>query len=172
MTARSRPPTDEHEPTEIYDGQQRRPRTPTKKGAGVEIATPTSVDPPPRQQPERAASEGGSPRMTRGAERSEPMVVISMKGPGAGAAGAAKASAEASSAPVPAKLQPRLRNLSEVSPQRRTAATPPGGLGYLAPPRDPREARTRRWRDYVLWGSVVVILAGAVMLGVWFLAGM
>ncbi|HWO25010.1 MAG TPA: hypothetical protein VNO30_39995 [Kofleriaceae bacterium] len=191
MTARSRPPTDE--PTEIYDGQPRRPRTPTKKGAGVElgtptslaplppharpdgsveIGTPTSVDPPPRQPPERAASEGARPRLATGAERSEPMVVISMKGAGGGATGAAKAlPADAAAAPAPAKLQPRLRRLSEVSP-RRTAATPPGGLGYLAPPRDPREARTRRWRDFVLWGSVVVILAGAVMLAVWFLAGM
>jgi hypothetical protein len=194
MTARSRPPTDEQ--TEIH-GAERRPRTPTKRGAGVEIGTPTTVTPPrpvrsieigtpttvtpPRR--ERAASEGASPRMTTGerpasaegasprmttGERSEPIVVISMKGPGDGAKAPA-AAPEERAAPKP--LQPRLRRLSEVSPQRR-AATPSGGLGYLAPPRDPREARTRRWRDYVLWGSVVVMLAGAVMLGVWFLAGM
>lgn len=60
----------------------------------------------------------------------------------------------------------QLRALSEVS---RRHATPPSGLGYLAPPRDAREARTRRWRDYVVWGCAIVILGCAVMIGVWFL---
>lgn len=183
MTARSRPPTDE--PTEIH-GADRRPRTPTQRGPGVEIHTPTTVTPPrpvpsveigtpttvtpPR--PERAVSEGAHPRGANGGERperSEPIVVISMKGPDQGAARGAKAPEEGA---IQRPLQPRLRPLAEVSQRRAAASTPPGGLGYLAPPRDPREARTRKWRDYVLWGSVVVMLAGVVMLGVWFLAGM
>jgi hypothetical protein len=151
MTERSRPPTDR----------------------GVELATPTEIA-SPQQRPasvgdassrmagaERPASVGDASSRMAGAERSEPIRVISLKAPG-----------EVSEERLPVKQhQPRLRRLSEVAPQRQRVATPPGGFGYLAPPRDPREARTRRWRDYVLWGSVVVILAGAVMLAVWFLAG-
>lgn len=60
----------------------------------------------------------------------------------------------------------QLRALSDVS---RRHATPPSGLGFLAPPRNAREARTRRWRDYVVWGCAIVILGCAVMIGVWFL---
>jgi hypothetical protein len=114
-----------------------------RRSGGVEIGTPTEVTPQ---------------------ERSEPIRVISLKPPG-------EPSPSEEHRPV-RQHQPRLRRLSEVSPQRRSAATPPGGLGYLAPPRDPREAKARRVRDYVIWGSVAVMLAGAVTLGVWFLAGM
>lgn len=60
----------------------------------------------------------------------------------------------------------QLRALSDVS---RRHATPPSGLGFLAPPRNAREARTRRWRDYVVWGCAIVILGCAVTIGVWFL---
>jgi hypothetical protein len=154
MTARSRPPTDQQR-TGIYDpeGDSRRQRT----KHGVEIRTPTEVTPPP----EEPIASAGSPAPVAGAERSEPIRVFSMKAPG-----------DPSEERLPVKQhQPRLRRLSEVSPQRRAAMTPPGGLGYLAPPRGPRQVRTPRWREYVLWGSAVVILAGAVMLGVWFLAG-
>jgi hypothetical protein len=118
-------------------------QAPRGPGAGVELATPTEFTPP--QQ-----------------DRSEPLRVISMKAPG---------HASEERRPVPPH-QARLRRLSEVAPPRQRVATPPGGLGYLAPPHDPRKARMRRWRDYVLGGSVVVILAGAVMLVVWLLAGM
>jgi hypothetical protein len=91
---------------------------------------------------------------------SQPIRVISLKAPG-----------ESSEDRLPVKQhRARLRRLSEVA-QRARVATPPGGLGYLAPPRDPREARTRRLRDYVLWGSVVVLLASGVTIAVWFLAG-
>jgi hypothetical protein len=170
MTVRSRPPTDQQK-TAIYDPERDQRRGP------VEIGTPTEVTPPTQEQAasaggasyemiataERPASAGGaSYEMIATAERSEPIRVISMKAP-----------AEASEERRPVQQhQPRLRRLSEVSPQRQRAATPPGGLGYLAPPRDPREVRTRRRREYLIWGSAVVILAVAVMLGVWFLAGM
>lgn len=170
MSDRSRPPTD-GEPTAVHGDPDRppgaqaraaqpRPRTPTKKGAGVELATPTAVSPP---RPEPAAPVPAAvPEQTR----SEPIRVISMKAPG-------EARGDASEPSQPVKQhQPRLRPLSEVSQQRRAALTPPAGLGYLAPPRDPKEARTRRQREYVIWGSVVVMLAGVVMLAVWFLAGM
>ncbi len=116
------------------------------RGRPAEIGTPTELAPPPPPPH----------------DHSQPIRVISLKAPG-----------DLSEERLPVKEhRPRLRRLSEVAPQRARIATPPGGFGYLAPPRDPREARTRRLRDYVLWGSVVVMLAGAVMLGVWFLAGM
>jgi hypothetical protein len=61
----------------------------------------------------------------------------------------------------------KLRSLAEI---HRRHDTPAGGLGFLAPPRDPGEVRARRLRDYVVWGSVVVIIGSAVMIGVWLLA--
>jgi len=142
---------------------QARPRTPTKRGAGVEIATPTEVTPPAAPAPAAAApAQAIAPAQAW----SEPLRVISLKAPGEGRGDRSEPS-------VPVRQhQPRIRPLSEVSQQRHAAHTPPGGLGYLAPPRDPREAQARRWREYVLWGSVVVMLAGVVTLGVWFLAGM
>lgn len=198
MSDRSRPPTDPQR-TAVYDperapaaGARPRPRTPTKKGAGVELATPTEVAPPQipavarvveLAAPSQAGARGrvelatptelAAPRLppppevpapAGRPERSEPIRVISMKAPG-------EARGDASEPSAPARApRPRLRSLSEVSSERR-ALTPPAGLGYLAPPLDPREARTRRRREYAIWGSVVVMLAGAVTLGVWFLAG-
>jgi len=163
MTARSRPPTDQQK-TSTYDSS--RDARAEVRGAAVEIGTPTEVTPPRQDAREGGAGaspEAASPGAVAGPERSEPLRVISMKAP--------RAAASEESQPVK-QHKPRLRRLSEVSPQRRAAMTPPGGLGYIAPPRDPREVRTRRWREYVMWGSIVVILAAAVMLGVWFLAGM
>ena len=48
---------------------------------------------------------------------------------------------------------------------------PAGGLGRLAPPRDPQQARKRRQRDNVVWACVAVLLACAISLGIWLLAG-
>lgn len=87
--------------------------------------------------------------------RSEPIQVVSMKTPDI-----------EESQKVPRQMpEVRLRAMSEVRPQ-----TPPRGMGYLAPPRDPKEARSRRRRDAVIWGSVAIIVASVVMLAVWFLA--
>lgn len=149
MPTRSRPPTDPQR-TAIYDPERAPPRA--GQGAGAELATPTDLAAPPLppilpQAPPASAYD------------SQPIRVISLKAPG-----------EASEDRPVKQHRPRLRRLSEVA-QRARVATPPGGLGYLAPPRDPREARTRRLREYVLWGSVVVLLAGAVTIAVWFLAG-
>jgi hypothetical protein len=124
----------------------------------------TGIYDPEQERRERTAVvEIGTPTEVTPQDRSEPIRVISLKAP-------TQATTEAPEERPAKQHQARLRRLSEVSPQRHRAATPPGGLGYLAPPRDPRQARTRRWRDYVMWGSVAVILAGAVTLGVWFLA--
>jgi hypothetical protein len=88
--------------------------------------------------------------------RSGPIQVISMKTPGIGGG------------PAPIERprpQVKLRAIAEVS----TEDARPANLGYLAPPRDPAETRARRLRDYVVWGSLAVILASAVAVGIWFL---
>jgi hypothetical protein len=81
---------------------------------------------------------------------------ISMKTPGAPVA----------QPELPARELPqvKLRSLSEVTKARTQ------NLGRLAPPRDPGEVRARRVQDYVVWGSLSVVLACAIALGVWFLA--
>jgi hypothetical protein len=62
--------------------------------------------------------------------------------------------------------QVKLRAISELA----TSHTPQQQLGYLAPPRDPNEVRARRRRDFVVWGSICVILACVFALGIWFIA--
>ena len=81
------------------------------------------------------------------------MRAISMKPPG-----------EAAPAPVRHLPPVQLRAMSDV------VQTPRHGTGHLAPPHDPRDARSRRIQDLVIWGSVVVITASLVTLLIWFLA--
>jgi len=191
MTVRARPPTDEIE-TEVDDQKHTRVRNPTKRGH--ESGTPTTTLPrgtipqpadslaagsieeertdvdPAKQQvklSERAQARVKSlarskqptkprPVQRAGTEPSAPIQVISMKD-------SLTASAEKR---VAREHKVRFRPLAEV----RGAETQPN-LGNLAPPRDPRAVRARRLHDLVVWGSVVVIVGCAVMLGVWFLAG-
>jgi hypothetical protein len=63
------------------------------------------------------------------------------------------------------KVQVKIRRISDVH-----NVAPPQDLGRLAPPRDAGAARVRKFQDYVLWGSVSVILASIVALAIWFLA--
>jgi len=149
--ARQRPPTDELK-TEIYDSQQRtRGSKPTKKGHNsgeisrppeIEIGTPTDLDPPRK-------------------ERSEPIRAISMKTP-------AEVAAERKKKLTAKQHRPEIRALSDVVSKN---ATPPRGMGYLAPPANQKERNGRKFRDWLIWGSVLVIISCVVMLGVWFLAG-
>jgi len=67
---------------------------------------------------------------------------------------------------TPLIKRPKLRAMSDVAP----GTQPQQHLGYLAPPRDPDQARTKRMHDLVVWGSVSVIVASAVALVIWFLA--
>lgn len=85
---------------------------------------------------------------------SEPLRVVSMKTP---------------HRELPEKMQrelpvQKLRALSDIH------KTPPQGLGRLAPPLDPRAARGRQWRDYVIWGSLAIVVACVVTLVIWFAA--
>jgi hypothetical protein len=147
---RRRPPTDEQK-TSIYDsGQRARGKKETRKGfesGEIELPTPTEIDPV-------GAAPTSSPR-----EKSEPIRVISMKTPAQIAAEKQKVDKK--------KHQVEIRALSDVARQN----TPPRGMGNLAPPVDYRQRRQRRLRDWLIWGSVLVIISCVVMLGVWFLAG-
>jgi hypothetical protein len=87
------------------------------------------------------------------------LVAISMKTP-----------ANPNLAPVvkPEREMPhvKLRAMSEVAKSQI-----PQNLGNLAPPYDPAEARARTVRDYVVWGSLAVIIASGIALVVWLVAG-
>jgi hypothetical protein len=87
--------------------------------------------------------------------QSAPIQVVSMKTP-------QDIEAEKAKRVLPAV---QLRAIADVR-----QATPPQGMGFLAPPHDPKAARSRRWVDYVLWGSVAVMVAAVVTLAVWFIA--
>ncbi len=146
--ALKRPPTDESK-TDLYDSQQRtRGKSPTKRGhesgeQTLDIGTPTAIDPPR-------------------AERSEPIRVISMKAREDTADGEPKQKREAK------QHRPAIRALSDVIGKN---ATPPRGMGNLAPPMNQKEHNVRKLRDWLIWGSVLVMISCVVMLGVWFLAG-
>ncbi|HEY0254093.1 MAG TPA: hypothetical protein VGC41_21340 [Kofleriaceae bacterium] len=104
--------------------------------------------------------DSGNFRRETATPTSGPIQVISKKTPGV--------SSGAISLPEAApRQQVKLRAISEV-----TSAKVPqqDQLGYLAPPRDRNEVRARRRRDFIVWGSVCVILASAIALAVWFAA--
>jgi len=148
--ARSRPPTDEQK-TEIYDSKNpaSRPKSATKKGfESGELALPEAGKP----------VEIGTPTEITPRDRSEPIRMISMKSPAE--IGQDKR--------VGKQHKAEIRAISDVV---RRHDTPAGGMGYFAPPADRRQARGRRVRDLILWGSILVVISCAVMLAVWFLAG-
>jgi hypothetical protein len=93
------------------------------------------------------------------AERSEPIRVFSMKDH------TEVQQRRSEEHRVPLHVQ--LRSLAEVSGRNDT----PVGLGRLAPPRDPRQARARRWRDNVVWACVAIVLATVIAVVVWLIAG-
>jgi hypothetical protein len=62
--------------------------------------------------------------------------------------------------------QVQIRSIGEISGSH----TPPRGMGNLAPPRDPRQARTRHARSNLLWGAVALVVAAIVATIVWVLA--
>jgi hypothetical protein len=106
------------------------------------------------KQPPPDEDEGATTVDPQPFGRSEPIRVMSMKTP-----------ADAPAPQTPIVPRPKLRAISEITPVSK-----PINLGYLAPPRDPAEVRSRRVRDLVMWSSVAVILACVVALAIWFLA--
>jgi hypothetical protein len=103
----------------------------------------------------------GEPDFVR--EPATPIKVVSKKTPGQVSSG------EIPLPPDVARPRPqvKLRAISELASKPHT---PQQQLGYLAPPRDPNEVRARRRRDFVVWGSICVILACVFALGIWFIA--
>jgi hypothetical protein len=93
-----------------------------------------------------------------GREAPSPIKAISMKTPGQ-----QKIAADGYRA-VPEVKKPMLRPMSEVHARPKQQS-----LGYLAPPRDAKEVRARRVQDYIVWGSISIIVASAVALAIWFL---
>jgi hypothetical protein len=137
-----RPPADDA-PTTVYDSDERPGR---KRPAPV---TAKGSAPPPEP------TVVDKPR----ARTAPPIHAISMKTP------ANVAPAEAANPPTPILPRPNLRGDLTPVPQPR-----PQNLGNLAPPYDPKAARARTMREYVMWGSLAVILASAIALVVWFAA--
>jgi hypothetical protein len=93
-------------------------------------------------------------------EASSPIQAISMKTPGDGQQRAAP-----DNPPTPMLARPKLRAVSEVSPAQQQQ-----NLGNLASPYDPKAARARAMREYVIYGCLAVILASGIALVVWFVA--
>ena len=108
--------------------------------------------------PKASIPRPGEPDFVR--EAATPIKVMSMKTPGQ-----VSGAIPVPDAPPRPVHQVKIRAISEVA-----TPTPQLSLGYLAPPRDPNAVRARRWRDFVVWGSVCVILACVVALGIWFIA--
>jgi len=111
--------------------------------------------------PKATIPKKGEPDFVR--EAATPIKVVSKKTPGAVSSG---------EIPLPPDVarpvhQVKLRAISEVASKQHA---PQQSLGYLAPPRDPVEVRSRRRRDFVVWGSICVILACVFALGIWFIA--
>ncbi|HSS01683.1 MAG TPA: hypothetical protein VLM79_31705 [Kofleriaceae bacterium] len=150
MTDRSRRPTDKI--GERFEGDVA--SRPTLQV--IDDAAATRVDLP--QSGPRPIEQATPTEVTARAERSEPLRMISMK-----------------DASAPRK--PRTDERRAVKVQLRSIAearrhdTPPVGLGHLAPPRDPKKARNRRLVDNVIWGCIAIMLACAIMLAIWLVAG-
>ena len=135
------------QPAKRESAQEREFRERAEKEAfrkrAIEVTTPTAIDAPVPIVPAR--------------ERSEPIRVISMKTPEV--AEDARRELEAKAHKV------KLRAISDLSSGR---LTPP--RGHLAPPRDHKQARQRRLRDFVIWGCAVIVIGSLVMIAVWLLA--
>ena len=147
------------------DGASRNPRAArdyesfegdkTREGmgfAGVAQARPATARP---AEPVEPAAPTGVVR----SEPSEPIRVFSMKD---------QTAPQRQTNEHRAPLHIQLRSLAEVAGRRDT---PPAGMGRLAPPRDPVQAKTRRWRANAVWACVVVALAAAIALAIWLVAG-
>lgn len=92
-------------------------------------------------------------------EAATPIKAISMKTPGSDK----PAQRDTGPREVP---KVKLRALSDV----HKSTAPQQSLGFLAPPADPAAARARRMHDYIVYGSLSVIVASGVALVIWFLA--
>jgi hypothetical protein len=152
MSARRKPPSgfpEQVDPT-VVDGPLAQD---LRDEPAVENAATTVIDPP--AQPIQVISKKD--------KATGPIQSYSMKTPGA------QSPPEPASQPTPMVPRPKLRALAEVA-QHASSTGPVQNLGNLAQPYDPKEARARKVREYVIWGCVAVILASVIALVVWFAA--
>jgi len=153
MSDRSKKPTQRGHsgPIEVQGGAQ----------GQIDDDAPTTVDPSAR------FPEGRAPDL----QASGPIQVTSMKTPHEAGPVAISMKTPMDQAAAPANTpivkRPKLRAISEITPLPHAQ---PQNLGYLAPPRDPAEVRSRRVRDLVIWSCVAVIVASVVALVIWFVA--
>jgi hypothetical protein len=146
MSARSYKPTQRGvPPVRAQTHDEEGPTSIYDSGERMRKPTPPAGSPPPTVKPTPMPAPA-------------PLMAISMKTP-----------ANPDLKPVE-KREPelphvRLRAMSELS-----RAQQPQNLGNLAPPYDPAEARARTVREYLIWGSLAVIMASAIALVVWFVA--
>jgi hypothetical protein len=163
MSARARkPPTTEppdrpsldDAPTTIYDSDE----FPAKRRAPSQ-GVATVVDKPVPRELQAVTKQPVPMQAISMKEQAPPIQAISMKTPG----GAEKPPTP-ENPPTPILQRPQLRATSEVTPARQQH------LGNLASPYDPKAARARALREYVIWGCLAVILASAIALVVWFVA--
>lgn len=132
-----------------------RKKQPTQRGHGqLDDDAPTTFD-PSVQFPDNPPIQVMSVK----AQHESGPVAISMKTP-------AEPRPELP-AKTPIVPRPKLRAISEITPLPHAQ---PKNLGYLAPPRDRAEVRSRRVRDLAIWSSVAVIIASGVALVIWFVA--
>ncbi|CAN5717350.1 hypothetical protein BH11MYX1_BH11MYX1_26470 [soil metagenome] len=153
-----------------------RPKTPTQRGHDSDV---TSYDTPSSLRRAKPAPDGRDAFVDDADDATDIYDAAKLKNQAQAPAFTVKSmkmSGELSSGqlPLPANAQPsrpmpqvKLRAMSEVAAQ---PVTPQQSLGYLAPPRNPADARARKARDFIVWGSVCVILACFVALGIWFIA--
>jgi len=144
------------------DGGARNPRAPrdyesfegdkTREGMGFAGVAQAS-------QAAARSVEPAAPTEAAPSERSEPIRVFSMKD---------QTAPQRQTHEHRAPLHVQLRSLAEIAGRHDT---PPAGMGRLAPPRDPGQAKTRRWRANAVWACVVVALAAAIALAIWLVAG-
>jgi hypothetical protein len=140
-----------------------RPKSPTSKGpppAPAKRASSDSMDNMKTNIYDSGQHPKANPEPKPG--DSTPIKAISMKTPGVGTAALPKDD-DIDTRP---KRKVQLRAMSEIANSSRIQQD----LGRLAPPRDPSAARVRKLQDYVLWGSVSVILASVIALIIWFVA--
>jgi hypothetical protein len=158
-TAPPRRPSLDDQPTTVFDADD----------TAESQADPTVVDRPvrPASRKEPAApfqviskKDPSAPiQVISKKDQSSPIQAISMKTPGTH-----EKPPLPDNPPTPILARPKLRAVSEM------AAPKQQNLGNLASPYDPKAARARAMREYVIWGCLAVILASAIALVVWFTA--
>jgi hypothetical protein len=155
---RKKPPSSQYgdvDPT-VVDGPLGRP---DMEKPAHSAAAPTAFAKPVPKAVQAAARPAVPIQVISKKEPSAPIQAISMKTPGAQRPPAPE------NPPTPILPRPKLRAVSEVMPAQQ-----PQNFGTVAQPYDPKEARARAVREYVIWGCLAVILASAIALVVWFVA--